>query len=107
LTDGDRNTYWAADDNVREAALEIDFGAPVAFDRVRVQEHIRLGQRVEAFEIEARVAGQWQPIAQGFTIGPRRILRTDRVTADRLRVKLTKCLACPTLSTIEVYKSPE
>jgi alpha-L-fucosidase len=106
LTDGDRNTYWAADDDVRQAALEVDFGKPIEFDRVRVQEYIQLGQRVESFEIEARVGGNWQQIGKGATIGVRRILRTPRVRAERLRVKLTSCLACPTLSTIEVYNSP-
>ena len=107
LTDGDRNTYWAADDDVRQVTLEVDFGEPVEFDRVRLQEYIQLGQRVESFEIEARVDGNWQQIGKGATIGPRRILRTPRVKADRLRVKLTSCLACPTLSTIEVYNSPK
>jgi alpha-L-fucosidase len=106
LTDGDRATYWAADDDVRRATVEVDFGKPVEFDRVRIQEHIELGQRVAEFTVEARVDGQWQEIGQGFTIGARRILRTPRVTADRLRVNLTNCLACPTLSTIEVYNSP-
>jgi len=86
--------------------LEVDFGGAVEFDRVRIQEPIPLGQRVESFEIEARVGGRWQALTEGQTIGPRRILRTERVQADRLRVKLTKCLACPTLSTIEVYNSP-
>jgi len=107
LTDGDRTTYWAANDNVRQAVLEVDFGQPVEFDRVRLQECIQLGQRVEAFEIDARVDGKWQQIGKGETIGPRRIVRTPRVQADRLRVKLTSCLACPTLSTIEVYNSPK
>ena len=107
LTDGDRNTYWAANNDVRQATLEVDFGEPVEFDRVRLQEYIQLGQRVESFEIEARVDGNWQQIGKGATIGPRRILRTPRVRADRLRVKLTSCLACPTLSAIEVYSSPK
>ncbi len=106
LTDGDRATYWAADDAVRQAKLEVDFEKPVEFDRVRIQEHIALGQRVEEFTVEARVDGQWQEIGKGLTIGPRRILRTPRVTADRLRVNLANCLACPVLSTIEVYNSP-
>ena len=106
LTDGDRNTYWAADDDVRQASLEIDLGAPTTFDNVRIQEYIPLGQRVADFQIEARVGGQWQKIAEGNTIGPRRILRTDRVTADALRVNLTRCLAAPVISTIEVYNSP-
>jgi alpha-L-fucosidase len=107
LTDGDRATYWAADDNVLRATVEVDFEQSVEFDRVRIQEHIELGQRVAEFTVEARVGGQWQEIGKGFTIGSRRILRTPRVTADRLRVNLTNCLACPTLSTVEVYNSPK
>jgi len=107
LTDGDRTTYWAADDAVRQAPVEINFGRPVQFDRVRIQEYIPLGQRVTSFVVAAHVDGEWQQIAQGSTIGPRRILRTERVRADRLRVNLTDCLACPTLSTIEVYNSPQ
>ncbi|MCH5375457.1 MAG: discoidin domain-containing protein, partial [Planctomycetes bacterium] len=106
LTDGDRDTYWAADDSVRKATLEVDFAKPIEFDRVRIQEQIALGQRVEQFTVDARVDGRWQEIGKGLTIGPRRILRTPRVTADRLRVNLVRCLACPTLSTIEVYNSP-
>ncbi|NOX56061.1 MAG: alpha-L-fucosidase [Planctomycetes bacterium] len=106
LTDGDRNTYWAADDNVREAEIEIDLGGPTTFNVVRIQEYIPLGQRVEAFQIDARVDGSWQRIAEGQTIGPRRVLRFDRVTATALRIQLTKCLACPTLSAVEVYNSP-
>ncbi len=107
LTDGDRSTYWAADDDVRQATLTVDLGQPVAFDRVRLQEHIPLGQRVAAFAVDARVEGHWRQIGQGATIGPRRILRTPRVTADQLRVRLVQCLACPTLSTIEVYRSTQ
>ena len=107
LTDGDRNTYWAANEGVLQAALEIDLGGLTEFDNVRIQEHIALGQRVGAFEIEVRMNGEWKKIAEGQTIGPRRIMRTDRVTADAVRVKLTKCLASPVISTVEVYCSPK
>lgn len=107
LTDGDRGSYWAADDGVSEATLEIDLGQSTEFDNIRIQEHIALGQRVESFEVAARVNGQWRGIAKGQTIGPRRILRTERISADAIRVNLTNCLACPTLSTVEVYCSPD
>ncbi len=107
LTDGDRRSYWAAADGVLQASLEIDLGGPTTLDNIRIQEHIPLGQRVAAFEIEARVDGEWKGMAEGQTIGPRRILRTERVTADAVRVKLTKCLAPPVISTVEVYCSPE
>ncbi len=107
LTDGDRTTYWAADDAVREAELVVDLGAATAFNRVRLQEHIALGQRVEGYVLEARIEGTWTEMAQGTTIGPRRILRFPTVTADQVRLRITRCPVCPTLSTFEIYKAPE
>jgi len=107
LTDGDRRTYWATDDAVRSASVEVDLGSPTEFDHIRLQEEIRLGQRVKAFQIEARSDGQWRTIFTGATIGPRRILRTPRVSADRVRVVLKECLASPTLSTMEIFNSPD
>ena len=46
LTDGDRNTYWAADDGVLQATLEVDLCGPTTFDNVRIQEYIRLGRQI-------------------------------------------------------------
>jgi len=106
LTDGDRNTYWATDDGVREAEAVVELGGPTLFNRVRVQEHIALGQRVEGFAIEARVEGEWKKIAEGTTIGPRRILRFDGVVADAVRLRITSLRACPTISTLELYLAP-
>ena len=106
LTDGDRNTYWAADDEVRTAELVIELGGPTALNRVRVQEHIALGQRVESFAVDARVNGAWQEIGAGTTVGPRRILCTPTVPADAVRLRVTGSRACPTLSTLEAYLAP-
>jgi len=53
--------------------------------------------------VDARVEGKWREIAKGTTIGPRRLLRFPTVTADRLRLRITRSLACPTLSTVEAY----
>lgn len=106
LTDGDRNTYWAADDEVRTAELVVELGKPTALNRVRMQEHIVLGQRIESFAVDARVKGAWQEIGTGTTIGPRRILCTPTVTADAVRLRVTGSRACPTLSTLEVYLAP-
>ncbi|MCA9166249.1 MAG: alpha-L-fucosidase [Planctomycetales bacterium] len=107
LTDGDRNTYWAADDGVHACDITVTLGSDSTFNRVRLQEYIALGQRIESFIVEARVGQQWQTIAEGTTIGPRRILRTDTVTADAVRLRITGSRACPTLSTFEVYRAPE
>jgi alpha-L-fucosidase len=106
VNDGDPATYWATDDGVTTGSVELAFAAPTSFDRIVLQEFIRLGQRVEAWTAEAEVDGRWVPLVEGTTVGYKRIARIAPVTATRLRVTVTKSRACPTLATIGVYKSP-
>jgi alpha-L-fucosidase len=107
LTDGDRKSYWAADDNVRTCELAVCLDKPTRLNHVRVQEYIQLGQRIESFAVDARVDGAWQEVATGTTIGPRKILRIPTVAADAVRLRITGSRACPTLSTLELYHGPE
>ncbi|SMP68918.1 alpha-L-fucosidase [Neorhodopirellula lusitana] len=107
LTDGDRNTYWATDDGVTQAELEIDLGEAKSVDRLRIQEHVQLGQRIKEFAVDANIGNQWEEIATGTTIGVRRILRFDPVTTTGLRLRILDSRACPTISTFEAYRSPE
>ncbi|QDS98192.1 alpha-L-fucosidase [Adhaeretor mobilis] len=106
ITDGDRETYWATDDEVTEAELTVELGKAIPFDRIRMQEFISLGQRIEKFSIDVRVAGKWQEVGSGNTIGVRRILRLPLVTGDAVRLRIESSRACPTISTLEVYRSP-
>ena len=106
LTDGDRNTYWAANDRQRSCELTVELGSAVQLNRVRLQEYIPLGQRIESFAVDARVDRRWKEIATGTTIGPRRILRTPTVTTDAVRLRITGSRACPTISTLELYFAP-
>ncbi|HYW81463.1 MAG TPA: alpha-L-fucosidase [Thermoguttaceae bacterium] len=106
VTDGDRNTYWAADNDVSTAQLTLDLAKPTAINHIRLQEPIRLGQRIEGFAVDAQVDGQWKTIAEGTTIGPRRILRTETVETDAVRLRITASRACPLLSTLELYRGP-
>ena len=103
--DGDAATYWATDDGVLAAALEVDLGAPTAFNRVVIQEHIRLGQRVKAFAVEAWDGQAWKEIGRGKTIGYKRILRIPDVTAQKVRLKIEDARGCPTISNVGVYCS--
>lgn len=107
LTDGDRATYWATDDAITSAEAVIDLGEPVPFNRIRIQEQIQLGQRIESFCIEAHLNGSWEEIARGTTMGARRILRTPLITAERVRLRIEKSQACPVISTFELYRAPD
>ncbi|MBE3068994.1 MAG: alpha-L-fucosidase, partial [Planctomycetes bacterium] len=104
--DGDPATYWATDDGVLAAAIEVDVGVPVAFDRAVIQECIRLGQRVKAFAVEAWDGSAWKEVARGQTIGRKRILRFPAVTAQKVRLKIEDARACPTISAFGLYLAP-
>jgi alpha-L-fucosidase len=103
VNDGRGDTYWAADDGVTNASVTLTLPRPARLERVVLQEFIRLGQRVEAFTIEAEAGGTWKTIATGTTIGFKRIVRFEPTTAGRVRVTITGARACPTLATVAVF----
>ena len=105
--DGDLDTYWAADDGVTEAVLEVVFDEPTTFNRSCVQEHIALGQRVEAYAIEAWTGTEWKKVVHGTTIGHKKLDRFDDVAAERVRLVIEKAKACPTISAFGLYCAEE
>lgn len=106
-TDGNNDTYWATDDSVTTATLEINLGQPARFNRFAVQEYIRLGQRVKSFTVDALLNGTWKELAAGTTIGYKRILRFATVTAGKLRLRITAGKACPLIAGTGVYYAPQ
>ena len=106
VIDGDRAHYWATDDGVVEASLTIDFGAKKTFDHVVLQEYIELGQRILRLSVEAHQDGTWNKVADATSIGWKRILRTEAVTADKVRVNILEAKVCPALSTVALYAGP-
>ncbi len=109
LTDGDIETYWCPDDGTTTATLSITLPAPQTFDVIRLREQIRLGQRVEAFEIDAFIGGTWQTLdAEGKSIG-HQVMRklAAPVTTERLRVRITASAACPCISELSLLLMPQ
>jgi len=107
LTDGDYDTYWATDDEVREATLTLDLGAEKEINRVVLQEYIPLGQRVKSFSVEAWDGKQFVEIDKQTTIGYKRILVFPTLTTSKIRVNILDSKAAPILAEMAVYKAPE
>ena len=103
LVDGDKNTYWATDDNMKTASFVIDLKKPKSVSYIVLQEYIKLGQRVKSFAVEAWKNNQWQQIAQGTTIGYKRILKIDPIETQKIKVTIRDSKACPVLSNFEIY----
>jgi alpha-L-fucosidase len=106
LTDGNKNSYWATDDNVKTASVVFEFDKPTDLNRILLQEYIPLGQRVKAFNVEAKVDGVWKTVATETTIGYKRILRIDRVTASALKINILDSKASIVISNIQAFNAP-
>lgn len=103
LTDANRETYWATDDEVKTGSVEIDLGNKKTIRYFVLQEYIALGQRVKAFSVEIWKGGRWESVAQATTIGYKRILKIEPVEAQMIRINFTASKASLVISNIEVY----
>ena len=132
LTDNDIESYWCPADSDKAPSVEIQLKKPTTFDVVRVREQIRLGQRVEAFQVEAWVNGTWKTIVspgqpgenennpprgnawlkhvrggKGHTIG-NQVMRwlAEPVTTDKVRLSITRSKAVPCISEFSLLLMP-
>lgn len=102
LIDEDEDTYWATDDGVNAASIEITLKEPKTLRYIQLQEYIRLGQRVKSFQVEVMTGGA-KKISDGSTIGYKRILPLEGVSTDKVRISITDARACPLISNIGLY----
>ena len=104
--DGWKDSYWSTDDGVTAAELEFDLGAEKTFNQAMLQEHIRSGQRVEAFALDAWDGAAWRELARATVIGYKRLLRFPETTARKVRLRVLESRVCPTLSHFGLYRAP-
>ncbi len=104
--DGNKETYWTTAEGVTAATIEYDLGEPRTFNVAMLQEYITVGQRIEEFFLEAWNGPSWDMIARSSTVGYKRLLRFDTVTARRVRVRITQSRLCPTIAAFGLFRSP-
>jgi alpha-L-fucosidase len=85
----------------------LTFAQPVRLNFVRLREAIRLGQRVDDWALDAWQDGIWKEFAQGTAIGVCRLVRTNTITTDRVRLRITKLTACPAIAEFGLFAEPE
>ncbi len=104
ILDGDYDSYWCTDDGVTEASVVVNLDGVKTFNRILLQEYIPLGQRIAAFSIDVKdPEGNWVRAAEGTTVGYKRILLTDRLTTDAVRINIEKSYACPLINGFGLY----
>jgi alpha-L-fucosidase len=106
VSDGNRGTYWTTDDAVTTPDLVLDLGRPARLNVVSLREFLPLGQRVEAFALDAWRDGAWHEFAQGTSIGNRGLIRTAPLTTDKVRLRITQAPVCPAIAEVGLFLEP-
>ncbi|MFV0418076.1 MAG: discoidin domain-containing protein [Dysgonomonas sp.] len=108
MQDDNYNTFWAAEDNVLTASIEIDLKEEKRFNRLLLQEYIPLGQRVSSFTVKWWDSNKkdWIELAEATTIGYKRILRFPVATTSKIKIEFD-ALACPVISKIAAFLGQE
>jgi len=104
LKDNNKSTYWATNDGVKNANISLNFKTPITFDIISLQEYIPLGQRIEQYNVEALMDGKWQKIAEGESIGAKRLIKLEKpISSQLIRININKCTVAITLSEIGLF----
>ncbi|MDR2384514.1 MAG: alpha-L-fucosidase [Tannerella sp.] len=103
VTDGNKETFWTTDDDVKKGSIIIEFQTLQMVKYIVIQEYIKLGQRVKAFDVEVWKDDAWEKIVAGTTIGHKRILPLKALETSKIRLNITDSKACPIISNIEIY----
>jgi alpha-L-fucosidase len=86
--DNDPDTFWSAPRGSHSSMLEVDFAKPVTFDHALIMERLNNGQNIQSFRIEVLDATGWKSIAEGHSIGHKRIEGFPSRTASRVRLNI-------------------
>lgn len=102
--DNNETTCWVAKKGKHEGVITIELLERRRFNLIMLQEEIRLGQRIAEFIIEAEADdGSWHEIAKETTIGYKRIVPLPDTESRRIRIRITRSLAEPTLKRIGLF----
>ena len=69
----------------------------------QIQEDISGGERIRAYRVEARVNGKWTTVAQGSSVGHKRIESFPAVKAKSFRLVVERCTAEPLIRNFSIY----
>lgn len=106
ILDDDLNTFWTTENPIISAVISVELDQQRTFNNTMLQENILVGQRIEKFHIDWWDGKQWQNLAEGTTIGFKRLLRFPTVTTNKIRIVIDASRSNPTLASFGLYEAP-
>lgn len=87
-------------------AFEYDLGGPKTFNVAMIKENIQEGQRIESFSLDAWDGNGWKEIAQGTTVGWKKLLHFPPVETKKVRLRILKARARLFPPRLELFFDP-
>jgi alpha-L-fucosidase len=107
MLDNKPGTYWTTRKGSTSTFFILNLIKLCSFNCLSIQENIKNGQKVEAFQIEVPEAKTWKVIASGTTIGYKRLLRFPTANTNKVRIRITSTRDNPEISEFGLYLLPE
>ncbi|MBM3213313.1 alpha-L-fucosidase [Candidatus Poribacteria bacterium] len=104
--DNHPETYWQPTPGTEEPWIELRLAEPVSVNTAMTQERIAEGQHVEEYRIDAWVAGAWQRIVSGTTMGHKKLDRFPAVRTNRVRLTIVASRDTPLVSRFSLFDAP-
>jgi hypothetical protein len=92
---------------IHYTTVEFQLKGKKTFDVLLLQENIRIGQRIEHFELDIWKDNQWKQITSGTTVGYKRLLRFEPVSSDKVRLRILSSRLNPTIAEFGLFKLPK
>jgi hypothetical protein len=84
--------------------LELDLRGAKKVNQAWIMEDTRGGHRIRSYALEGRnAAGQWQTLAEGSSVGHKRIEVFAEATVDKLRLRITKHVGTPIVRDLAAF----
>lgn len=94
------NKLWEASKG-KQKIYQLKNESPINI--VLLQEDISKGQRIEAFILEARVNGGWKTVAEGTTVGLKRLLRFPECKSKELRLTISEARGVANMMSVGAF----
>lgn len=92
-----------AETHGRGSTVEIAFTRPTEVNHAVTMEDYREGERIRGYAIEGWADGRWQTLAEGTSVGRKRIDSFPPVTVGKVRLRVTESAATPLIRRFAVF----
>ncbi len=90
-----------------ENEIVLDWGEDRTFNVINLREELPLGQRVGEFALDFWDGNAWQQFAQSTSIGNRKLIQTEDITTDKVRLRITEAWAPAAIREFALFQMAE